>query len=292
MIPKLVETYCIIENLTRKIDQHLKQTKVGRKSKLNRPEYLTIAVIKQFLGIKTNKILYELIKNYAKKDFSTLPSYQQFCLGLESNLHYLAIINLVLFELNTQKKSDFFIIDSTSIPICRNAYRSRSKLGKNIASSGKNMNGWYFGFKLHLIITNEMDIVSFKFTKASVADVTALDKNLIRNISGYLVGDKGYISQNKAQELKKYNVKLITRPRKNMKKLPVTKKNLRMLSRRQVVETTFSLLKSKFSLIFQHARSLKSFFSQIFSAILTYNLDRKSINYYLEQRLFNFKSIS
>lgn len=289
MIPYLVETYCLIDNLTRKVDHHLKKTPAGRKGKLSRSELLTIAIIKQFLGIKTNKSLYNLIKDCGQNYFSELPSYQQFCSGLESNIHYLAIINLVLVEINSQKKSDFFIIDSTSLPICRNTYRSRSKLGKGIASSGKNMNGWYFGFKLHAIITSNMDIVSFKFTNASTADITALDSQMIKNIFGFLVGDKGYISQKKAQELRKSGITLITRPRKNMKKLPVTKKVLSMLSRRQVVETTFSLLKSKFSLLFQHARSLKSFFSQIFSAVLSYHLHQKDATFYLEKSLLLLK---
>ena len=289
MIPYLVETYCLIDNLTRKVDHHLKKTPAGRKGKLSRSELLTIAIIKQFLGIKTNKSLYNLIKDCGQNYFSELPSYQQFCSGLESNIHYLAIINLVLVEINSQKKSDFFIIDSTSLPICRNTYRSRSKLGKGIASSGKNMNGWYFGFKLHAIITSNMDIVSFKFTNASTADITALDSQMIKNIFGFLVGDKGYISQKKAQELRKSGITLITRPRKNMKKLPVTKKVLSMLSRRQVVETTFSLLKSKFSLLFQHARSLKSFFSQIFSAVLSYHLHQKDATFYLKKSLLLLK---
>jgi len=292
MIPKLVETYCVIENLTRKIDNLLKRSNAGRKSKLSRAEFLMISIIKQHLGIKTNKSLYNLIKDYGQKDFGPLPSYQQFCLGLESNLHYLAIINFVLLEINSQKKADFFIIDSTSIPICKNAYRSRSKLGKGIATSGKNMNGWYFGFKLHVVINNNMDITAFKFTGGSTSDIAALDADLIRNIIGYLVGDKGYISQKKAQELRKLGVKLITRPRKNMKKLPATKKVLKMIARRQVIETTFSVLKSKFSLLYQHARSLQSFFSQMFSTILTYNLYRNSVDYYLKNTSLGSSAIS
>ena len=292
MIPKLVEIYCLVDNLTRKIDNFLQKSKVGRKSILSRSELILIALIKQIMGIKTNKVLYDLIKTYGKNIFSALPSYQQFCSGLESNVFYLAIINQLLAVVNSKKKSNFFIIDSTSMPLCRNAYRSRSKLGKNVATSGKNMNGWYFGFKLHLIITDDMDIVSFKFTRASTSDITALDTNFVQNIAGYLIGDKGYIGVNKAKELRKNNVTLITKSRKNMKKTPVLKKILKMLSQRQVVETTFSMLKSKFSLIAQHVRSLTSFFSQALTAIFAHHLHKNKVNYYLEIDILNNITIS
>jgi len=244
------------------------------------------------LSVKTNTILYNLIKNHTKNTFGSLPSYQQFCAGLESNLVYLSLINYVITEINKQKNNDFFIIDSTSLPICRNSYRSRSKLGKNIATSGKNINGWYFGFKLRLVITNDMDIISFKFTGGSTSGIAALDTSFVKNITGYLIGDKGYLGKKKAQELRKNGIKLITKPRKNMKQIPTSKNILKMLCRRQVVETSFSLLKSKFSLIFQHARSLNSFFSQALSAIFSYHLHRKSPEYYLENNIFSLGVIS
>ena len=91
------------------IDKKLKIKLSGRKSKLSRSEFLIIAVIKQNLGIKTNKSLYNLIKDCGKNYFSKLPSYQQFCIGLESNLYYLVVINTALTELNAYKKTDFFI---------------------------------------------------------------------------------------------------------------------------------------------------------------------------------------
>ncbi len=91
MISNLEEIYCLIANLTSLIDQKVQISKVGRKKKLNRAELLTIAIIKQKLGIETNKQLYLLIKNYMKKDFSEMPSYQQFCAGLESNVWHLGI---------------------------------------------------------------------------------------------------------------------------------------------------------------------------------------------------------
>ncbi len=276
MISNLEEIYCLIANLTSLIDQKNQIPNVGRKKKLSRAELLTIAIIKQKIGIETNKQLYFLIKNYMESEFSKLPSYQQFCAGLESNFWYLGIINTVLSELNKQKKSDFFIIDSTPLPLCSVGYRFRSQLGKGIASSGKNMNGWYFGFKLHLIINKNMDIVSFKFTNGSTSDIAALDSKMVRGIAGYLIGDKGYLGFKKAKILKLCNITLITKGRKNMKKLPISKTILQMLKRRQIVETSFSILKDRLQIINKKARSITSFFSQVLSAILAYTLDNNN----------------
>lgn len=287
MISNLEEIYCLIANLTSLIDEKVQTSKVGRKKKLNRAELLTIAIIKQKLGIETNKQLYLLIKNYMQKDFSKMPSYQQFCAGLESNFWHLCLINTVLSELNKQKESDFFIIDSTPLPLCSVGYRFKSQLGKGIASSGKNMNGWYFGFKLHLIINKNMDIVSFKFTNGSTSDIAALDSNMVRGIAGYLIGDKGYLGLKKAKDLKLCNVTLITKGRKNMKKLPISKAILQMLKRRQIVETTFSILKDRLQIINKKARSITSFFSQALSAILTYTLDNN--NRFLRLELSDLK---
>ena len=292
MISNLEEIYCLIDNLTSLIDKELKTTKVGRKKKLSRSELITIAIIKQKLGLSTNKQLYFLIKKYMRNDFSKLPSYQQFCAGLESNFLYLGLINSVFLHINKQKSSEFFVIDSTPLPLCSVGYRFRSKLGKGLAGSGKNMNGWHYGFKLHLIINKNMDIVSFKFTNGSISDIAALDKKMVKGISGYLIGDKGYLSFKKSKELLKSNVTLITKNRKNMKKTPINKKVLSMLRRRQIVETSFSILKDRLQIINKKARSIKSFFSQAFAAILTYTIDNESRLLRLKSEDLMIKAIS
>ena len=292
MIPNLEEIYCVIDNLTSFIDQKIKISRVGRKKKLSRSELLTIAVIKQKLGISTNKQLYILIKNYMQREFPQMPSYQQFCAGLESNFWHLSIMNSMLSQINKQKHSDFYVIDSTPLPLCSVGYRFRSILGKGLAGSGKNMNGWYFGFKLHLIINKNMDIVSFKFTNGSTSDIAALDEKMVKGIAGYLIGDKGYLGLQKAKDLKKCNITLITKGRKNMKKTPISKQILRMLSRRQIVETSFSILKDRLQIIYKKARSITSFFSQALAAIFTYTLDNNNRLFCLGLNDLRLNSIS
>ena len=59
------------------------------------------------------------------------------------------------------------------------------------------MNGWFFGFKFHMIINHDMDIVSMKITGGSTNDLAALDDKMVKDLMGVLFGDKGYIGKKK-----------------------------------------------------------------------------------------------
>lgn len=292
MISNLIEVYCLAANLTIAIDKAMGKRVIGRKGKLGRAEYITLAIIKQERCIKTTKDLYELVKLFMQNDFGPLPSYQQFCQGLESNVAYLLLMNESLAQAKRLDQESLYIIDSTALPLCKTVYSSRSKIGKGIADFGKNMEGWYFGFKLHMIINYNMDIVSFRFTKASTADITILDTSIVKGLSGYLIGDKGYLSASKKQKLFEQNLRLVTRARKNMKSLLIPKRLLLLLSKRQRVETVFGQLKDNFNLICRKSRSIKSFFSHLLASLLAYTLSKKSSLLYLDQAFFSIKSIS
>jgi len=275
MISNLVEVYCLADNLTKKIDDHFEKTKVGRKSVLNRAEYITLSIIKQIRGINTIKDLYEIVKICMHRDFSNLPSYQQFCEGLANNFKYVAIIAQLLAQMNKSSTKQEYFIDSSVLEICKPIYNNDVKLGMGIADFGKNLEGWFFGFKLHLIITKNMEIVSFKFSPASTSDIAALDDKMVDGLKGYLIGDKGYISSCKASHFAQKGLTLITRPRKNMKKVPVDDDILLLLAKRQRIETVFGQLKNTFTLINRKLRSIKSFFSNACSALISYMIKEK-----------------
>ena len=62
--------------------------------------------------------------------------------------------------------------------------------------------GWFFGFKLHLIINEKGEILNFMITPGNVDYRVPLKyENFVKEIYGKLVGDKGYISQELFSEL-------------------------------------------------------------------------------------------
>ena len=65
----------------------------------------------------------------------------------------------------------------------------------NSAEKGKNMHGFYQGFKLHIIINKDREIVAVSTTKANVHNIQSLeDSKSIKHVKRRLVGDKGYIT--------------------------------------------------------------------------------------------------
>lgn len=107
---------------------------------------------------------------------------------------------------------------------------------------GKNIFGYYYGFKLHIIINRRMEVVSCMITTANVHDVKMLSIELfIVKIKGKLVGDKGHVCPKKL--LKKFmnqGLKGIFKQRKNMNSY-LNEFYKKDLSQRQKIEGVFQL---------------------------------------------------
>lgn len=84
---------------------------------------------------------------------------------------------------------------------------------------GKTSVGWFYSFKLHVVINHLGQILSFCITPGNIADNNAqVLTKLTKNISGKLYSDKGYIVNPKLfEKLYTKGVQLVTKVRKNMK---------------------------------------------------------------------------
>jgi hypothetical protein len=131
-----------------------------------------------------------------------------------------AALPLALFAVTRNSKNiiGISIIDSTKLAVCANLRISSHKVFKGLAQRGKSSTGWLFGFKLHLIINYNGEILFFWITPGNVDDrnVSAI-KNLTKGLWGLLFGDKGYISQPIFKLLYKQGLKLVTKIKKGMK---------------------------------------------------------------------------
>ena len=275
----IVEIYCLADDLVKFMKKEAgRNSKVGRPGNLSKAEYITLAIMKQEYGIRTNKKLYNLVKYCTPRLFSELPSYAQFNEGLNATLPHLFMFLQIWMQINKAHGPNVYYVDSTTMPICANAHRYRVKVDLGLASSGKNIYGWFYGFKMHLIINYNMEIVSIKFTTGSTSDIKALDEKLTKELMGILIGDKGYISAKKKKELAKQGLILMTKPRKNMPHTPATILSIMLLRSWQRIESVFGNLKHNLVFVNRYARSLTGYFAQAIAALVTYCIQKNENN--------------
>ena len=91
-------------------------------------------------------------------------------------------------------------IDSTAIKVCHNRRISRHRVFQGIAGRSKTSVGWFYGFKLHLIINDLGELLAVELTPGNTDDRKPV-RYLTEGLFGKLFGDKGYISQELVDEL-------------------------------------------------------------------------------------------
>ena len=147
----------------------------------------------------------------------------------------------------------------------------QKKVFRGIAMRGKCSMGWFFGFKMHLIINEKGEVLSFMITPADVDDREPLKvKDFVKEIYGKLVGDKGYISKELFHELFVDGIQLITKVRNNMKNCLMSVSDKVLLRKRAVIESVNDELKNIAQLEHSRHRSFNNFIVNAVSALAAY----------------------
>jgi len=135
-------------------------------------------------------------------------------------------------------------IDSTALAVCKNPRISSHRVFRGIAKRGKTSTGWFYGFKLHLVVNDQGELLAFCLTAGNVDDRQPVPY-LSKRLAGKLIGDKGYLSQALFDQLfSERGLQLITRLRKNMtnRLMPLLDKLL--VRKRAVIESINDQLKN------------------------------------------------
>jgi hypothetical protein len=146
-----------------------------------------------------------------------------------------------------------------------------------LANLGKSSLGWYFGFKLHLIINEFGEILSFIITPGNVDDRKPVPE-MTKKLFGKLFGDRGYISQELFELLLKKNLQLITTIKKNMKNrlMPLIDKIL--LRKRSLIETVNDQLKNISQIQHTRHRSVGNFMVNVIAGLIAYTYQEKNLH--------------
>jgi len=136
-------------------------------------------------------------------------------------------------------------VDSTPLRVCRNQRILIHKTFEGLAERGKCSMGWFFGFKLHLIINDKGEILNFMFTPGNVDDREPLKQGkFMKNIKGKLCADKGYIGQALFENPFLNGIQPVTKVKNNMKNSLMSIADKILLRKRALIETVNDELKN------------------------------------------------
>ena len=172
------------------------------------------------------------------------------------------------------EKTGIYFINSTPIKVCHIKREKQHRVFKGLAQKAKSTIGWFFGFKLHLVINDKGELMAFQITTANVDDRKPV-ANLVKTLIGKLIGNKGYISKKLSAALLTQGLNLITKVKKNMKNcfMPLIDKLL--LRKRAIIECVNDQLKNISQIEHTRHRSVWNFLANILAALIAYSLQPK-----------------
>jgi transposase len=182
----------------------------------------------------------EYVQRHLQSEFPTLVSYHRFV-----ELMPTILVPLVAYlHTHLGRCTGISFIDSTPLAVCHNARIHQHRVFAGRAARGKTSVGWFYGFKLHLVVNDQGELVAFCLTPGNVDDRHPVPK-LAKGLVGKLFGDKGYLSQPLAQHLLvTHGLHLITKLRKKMHNRLLDWSDKLLLRKRVIIETITDQLKN------------------------------------------------
>lgn len=281
----LTELFCSIDDFWKNFEPLWKEKLLSegksdsrRKPGLCLSEIMTLVVLFHVIGYRNFKNFYNgYVLTFLKKDFPNLPSYNRF-VELKSQLAF-PLHCYLMTRLGTCSGISF--VDSTSLEVCHPKRKHSHKVFKGIAQWGKTSVSYFYGFKLHLVVNDEGELLAYMITAGNIDDRKFLRS--LNKLFGKIFGDKGYISSELFENLMKQGIQLITKIKSNMKNklMPLVDKLL--LRKRGIIETIIDQLKNISQIEHSRHRSPVNFVVNIIAGLIAYTHQPKKPSLNLRQ---------
>jgi hypothetical protein len=274
----ITRIYCDVDDFCKSFEEYCKSRHLpnGKATKwfpagsLSLSEVMTIILLFHHSGYRCFKWFYvKYVCTVMREYFPAPVSYNRF---VELKSYTLVPLLLYTQSFRRGKCTGISFIDATILKVCHNRRIYSHKVFKNIAARGKSSTGWFYGFKLHLVINDRGEICSFFLSGGNIDDrnIDIIEK-LCRELSGKLFGDRGYISRMLSEHLYRQGIHLITKLRKNMKNILMDMMDKILLRKRAVIESVNDFLKNICQVEHTRHRSVTNFLVNLLAALAAYS---------------------
>ena len=234
-------------------------------------EVMTILVLFHLSGYRNFKAFYtQHVMKHMAGAFPRLVSYNRFV-----ELQRDALIPLWCY-LHTRfgHCTGIAFVDATTLAVCHNLRIPQHRVFWDSARRGQGSMGWFYGFKLHLVINDCGELLGCYLTPGNCDDRRPVPQ-MVKELWGKLFGDKGYISQALTELLMGQDLRLVTKIKKGMRNRLQPLVDKLLLRKRSLIETVVDQLKNISQIEHTRHRSLWNFLSNVAAGLIAYTWREK-----------------
>lgn len=268
----LLHMFCLIDD---QINDLGRLRRHGPHPKLSDGEVITMELAGEFMGIDTDKGIYDFFRRYHRREFPALARVDRTTFlrqaanlwRVKSLLHERLLAHIPLHD------DPLWLIDSFPLHVCKFARAKGSKLFKGLgAAFGYDhlIRNTFFGFRVHLRCADEGPVGQVTLTPADVSDLAAASE-LAPHEGGVGIGDRNYWGPDRQAEMAKQGFTLLA-PHRNRSRDPDPRRS-RLLTRfRRTIETVIGQLAERFNCKRTWARDLWHLCSRITRKLLSHTI--------------------
>lgn len=245
----IIEVFCLVDDELEKLLNDKKLRQRGRYPDLSDSEVITMEIIGEFLGKDCDKDIWQYFKMHWQHFFPKIPDRTNFA-KQAANLH---VVKRQLQERLSRELGCFadslHLIDGLPIPVCKFARAHFSQVFKGNAAYGycAAKKERYYGFRGHIVINSLGVVTTATFTAANI-DERDVCPELMKQLRGLALGDKGFIRPALQEELMTQGLYLQTPLRENMNEDRPEWFVKWMMSTRRLIETVIGQLAERFTI--------------------------------------------
>jgi IS5 family transposase len=270
----IIAVYCLVDEMLKNIVGEKKLRQRGFKPNLSDSEMITMEVVAEFLGIDTDKGAWEYFCNHWRNWFPMLGSRANYAKHAANLWNMTQRIQKELAKKSGAFSDQLHLSDGFPMPTChfKRAYFSRTFESEAAYGYCASKGETYYGFKGNVLISSEGIITEITATAANIDERDSL-WDLINEISGMIIADKGLIGVDYQNELRQCaGIDLQTAVRDNMKETRCKRFVKWLKSTRRLVETVIGQLTERFNIEKVRARKLWYLTNRIARKILAHTI--------------------
>jgi len=242
----IINVFCLIDDLYSTVISRPLRSR-GTPPKLSDSEVIAMEIAGEWLGHHHDKAIYGYFKKHWIHLFPNLPHRSQFVRqaanlwAVKQQLH-----QHLVKELGADT-SGIHLVDGFPMEVCVRTRAYRSKVYKEQADYGHcaSKKKSFYGFHGHLLTDARGIPVAMTVTAANIDERESI-YDLLDNIRGLMIGDKGYIKPDLKRDCESFGIDLQTPLRKNMEDKRPKWIVRKMMNVRRRIETVIGQLAEYF----------------------------------------------